>query len=513
MRYFETFAGVGGFGLGIRAAMPGAECVGLSENDPYASNVLRDRHLGVTNFGDITKVAWGGVPDFDLLVGGVPCQAWSIAGRRGGFDDPRGQMWAEFARALHEKRPRRFVAENVRDLLSHDKGRSFASIRAMLEAEGYAIRHGVLDARDFGVPQMRKRVFIVGFRDEGEAAAFRMPEPTRPGTTIASVLEPEAPAKYFLKPETAKKILARLKRPEDVLERLGIDVVMLKQNQRREVRTGDVAGALPASQPTSQAQFVLQQHGGETRAYDAAPPITAGSDGDRQQVILGSMFEPDGNGKRGVRYNAADEAQTLRASSMTSDRSQFVLGSNDDISYAIDANYGKGAATGARGGKGDANRGKRTIVAAVLRNVNQRHGGRTVADDIAPTLKSSDGGGLTRAAVVSAARGKFEGKVSDVAPAVTASRYDCNHLLALYDAGAITLRRLMPVECERLQGWPDGWTSRGILIGKCKEHPDMPCTHAVAAMSDTQRYRMTGNGVAAPVVEAVMREIARASAR
>ncbi|MEY5060926.1 MAG: hypothetical protein RIS45_847 [Planctomycetota bacterium] len=449
------------------------------------------------------------MPDFDLLTGGVPCQAWSVAGKRGGFADPRGGMWGEFARALREKRPRFFIAENVRGLLSHDKGRSFEAIQEMLMDAGYNIQHQVLDARDFGVPQMRQRVFIVGFRDRSEEEAwarFRFPKPSNPGTTISLVLEQEVAPKYFLKPETAKKILARLKRPEEVLERLGISgAAMIKQNQRREVRTGEAAGTLPASQPASQAQFVVQQHHGEARAYDAARPITAGSDGDRQQVVLGSMFETDADGRRGVAYNANDEAQTLRSSSMTSDRSQFVLGAKEDVSYALDANYHKGPSSGSEGGRGSANKGKRTVVAAVLRNVNQRHGGLTVSDDVAPTLKSSDGAGLTRAAIVSAARGKFDGKVSEAAPAVTASRYDCNHLLALYDAGMLTLRRLTPLECERLQGWPDGWTSEGNAFGA------RGIGHSIDRMSDTQRYRMTGNGVAAPVVEAIVREIMRAS--
>lgn len=534
MRYFDTFAGVGGFGLGVRTAVPGAECVGSSENDAFAASVLHARHPDVKNHGDISKIKWGEVPDFDLLTGGVPCQAWSVAGNRGGFDDPRGGMWAEFARALNAKKPRWFIAENVKGLLSHDKGRSFEAIKQMLAkaGDGYYIHHGVLDARDFGVPQMRQRVFIVGFNVLSDSDLFRFPKPTRPGTVISDILEQDVEAKYFLKPETARKILSRLKRPEELFERLGIgpvavqDVlrgnkvqngagykndggaftmttqgeqgVMIKINQRREARIGDVAGALPASQPTSQAQFVVQQHHNETRVSDAARPLTAGSDSDRQQ---------------------------------------YVLGAKDQVSYALDANYHKGPSSGAQGGRGSANKGKRTVIISmrgldgvnmpepeesgqvpalrsasggstrplILRNVNQRHGGQTMADDVAPTLKSSDGGGLTRAAVISPARGKFSGKVSDAAPTMTGGRWDCNHLLALYDAGEITLRRLTPLECERLQGWPDGWTSEGNAFGA------RGIGHSIDRISDTQRYRMTGNGVASPVVAAIVREIVRAS--
>ena len=107
-------------------------------------------------------------------------------------------------------------------------------------------------------------------------------------------------------------------------------------------------------------------------------------------------------------------------------------------------------------------------------------------------------------------RGKFDGKVSVVAPAVTASRFDCNHLIALYDAGVITLRRLMPVECERLQGWPDDWTCGGQLELTEAERAKGYGAGRIVDVSDTQRYRMTGNGVAAPVVESVIRNLAAA---
>lgn len=208
MRYFDMFAGVGGFSLGIerayeeknrRMAREGGQdvrmerprpeegdmlgdsdvlherdsgcpdtkkpsCIGLSEIDKYASAVLKYRFPNTTNYGDCSKINWSEVPDFDLLTGGVPCQSWSIAGKRGGFDDLRGTMWWEFTRALREKQPKWFIAENVKGLLSHDKGKSFEKICEELCDCGYAIDFELLNAKNFGVPQNRERVFIIGKR-------------------------------------------------------------------------------------------------------------------------------------------------------------------------------------------------------------------------------------------------------------------------------------------------------------------------------------------------------------
>jgi len=116
------------------------------------------------NFGDITKIKADELPDFDLLTGGVPCQSWSIAGKRGGFQDERGSMWSQYCRILKAKQPKFFIAENVKGLLSHDGGKSMEKICEMLCESGYALDFDVLNAKNFGVPQNRERVFIVGIR-------------------------------------------------------------------------------------------------------------------------------------------------------------------------------------------------------------------------------------------------------------------------------------------------------------------------------------------------------------
>lgn len=162
MKFFDAFAGIGGFHLGIKNAINNAFCVGYSEIDKYAISVYEKHFKGVKNYGDITKINAKELPDFDCLVGGFPCQAFSIAGKRRGFDDTRGTLFFELARILKAKQPRLFVFENVKGLLSHDSGRTFKTIITTLNELGYDLQWQVLNSKNFGVPQNRERVFIVG---------------------------------------------------------------------------------------------------------------------------------------------------------------------------------------------------------------------------------------------------------------------------------------------------------------------------------------------------------------
>ena len=207
MRYFSTFSGIGGFEVGIHNAYRNALgrgqedsprvdekrprlfskkrkdissakgsvgecaadrtderplCVGYSEIDKYASSVYEKHFEGVKNYGDITEINEKELPDFDCLVGGFPCQAFSLAGKRRGFEDTRGTLFFDLARILKEKQPRLFVFENVKGLLSHDKGRTFTTIIATIDELGYDCQWQVLNSKNFGVPQNRERVIIVG---------------------------------------------------------------------------------------------------------------------------------------------------------------------------------------------------------------------------------------------------------------------------------------------------------------------------------------------------------------
>lgn len=159
MRYFSTFSGIGGFELGLG---PKHECVGYSEIDPYAIQIYQSHFPNHKNYGDITKISAKELPDFDIIVGGFPCQSFSIAGKRGGFNDTRGTLFFDIARIIKEKRPRLLLLENVKGLLSHDQGRTFRTIITAIDELGYDVQWQVLNSKNFGVPQNRERVFIIG---------------------------------------------------------------------------------------------------------------------------------------------------------------------------------------------------------------------------------------------------------------------------------------------------------------------------------------------------------------
>ncbi len=161
------FAGIGGFREGLTRA-GGFVCVGHCECDKYAERSYRALFdtEGEWYTEDARKADPKTMPGFDLLCGGFPCQAFSCAGARRGFGDPRGTLFFELARLAEARHPRYLLFENVPGLLSHDGGRTFAAILNALDRLGYAVEWQVLNSKDFGVPQSRRRVYIVGFLDE-----------------------------------------------------------------------------------------------------------------------------------------------------------------------------------------------------------------------------------------------------------------------------------------------------------------------------------------------------------
>lgn len=162
LTFFDFFSGIGGFRLGLERA--GFKCVGYCDSDKYA-NKLYSNYFDTEKecfFDDITKINTTDLPDFDILCGGFPCQSFSIAGKRRGFEDTRGTMFFEVARILSDKRPRYFILENVKGLLNHDGGKTFQTILEVLSYIGYKVQWQLLNSKFFGVPQNRERVYIIG---------------------------------------------------------------------------------------------------------------------------------------------------------------------------------------------------------------------------------------------------------------------------------------------------------------------------------------------------------------
>ena len=165
--YIDLFSGIGGFREGLSRAGDFV-CVGHCEIDKYADQSYRALFdtKGEWFREDVREADPDEMPDFDLLCGGFPCQSFSIAGHRGGFADPRGTLFFEIARLTAAKRPAYLLLENVPGLLNHDGGRTFAAILHTLDGLGYGVEWQVLNSKDFGVPQSRKRVYLVGYLDE-----------------------------------------------------------------------------------------------------------------------------------------------------------------------------------------------------------------------------------------------------------------------------------------------------------------------------------------------------------
>ena len=164
IKYLDMFAGIGGFRSGLEK-IGGFKCIGYCEIDKYAKLSYEAMYdtKGELYFNDARKINPKELPDIDLITGGFPCQSFSIAGRRKGFEDTRGTLFFEIARIASDKKPKYLFLENVPGLLSHDRGRTFKTILSSLDELGYDVTWQVLNSKDFGVPQSRKRLYIVGF--------------------------------------------------------------------------------------------------------------------------------------------------------------------------------------------------------------------------------------------------------------------------------------------------------------------------------------------------------------
>jgi len=162
MKYFSAFSGIGGFDLAINRIIPNAICVGYSEVDKYAIKVYEKRFPNRICFGDITRIDTKTLPDFDVFFGGFPCQDISLAGKRAGLYGSRSGLFFEIIRIIREKQPSIILLENVKGLLSSNGGWDFARVLIELDECGYDVEWQCLNSKNFGVPQNRERLFIIG---------------------------------------------------------------------------------------------------------------------------------------------------------------------------------------------------------------------------------------------------------------------------------------------------------------------------------------------------------------
>ena len=198
-KFIDLFAGIGGIRIPFQEL--GGKCVFTSEWDKFSQKTYK-ANFGEEPAGDITKIEASSIPDFDILLGGFPCQPFSQAGLHKGFEDTRGTLFFEIERIIQEKRPKAFLLENVKQLKGHDGGRTFRVIMDHLHALNYLAEAKVLKAADFGVPQIRERIYIVGFDKEfydiPDDYSFAFPEPKGVQTRVGDILQDEVDEKYTI---------------------------------------------------------------------------------------------------------------------------------------------------------------------------------------------------------------------------------------------------------------------------------------------------------------------------
>lgn len=215
-KFIDLFAGIGGFRLAMQNLS--GKCVFTSEWDKEAKRTYKT-NFGERPFGDITKEETKAfIPDgFDLLCAGFPCQAFSIAGKRGGFEDTRGTLFFDVAEIIKRKQPKAIFLENVKGLRNHNGGKTLATILNVLRNDlGYFVPEPqIINAKDFGVPQNRERIYIVGFHPSTNVTEFSYPKPLNKKVTFADIKEKEVPAtKYFLSTQYVQTLVNHKARHE-----------------------------------------------------------------------------------------------------------------------------------------------------------------------------------------------------------------------------------------------------------------------------------------------------------
>jgi len=415
VKFFDLFAGIGGFRLALERE--GYECVGFCEIDKWARKLYKAYYdtEGEVEYEDATKIVPELLPDFDVLTAGFPCQAFSIAGKRRGFEDTRGTLFFEIARIARVKRPTYLLLENVKGLLSHDGGRTFETILKTLDELGYDAEWQVLNSKDFGVPQNRERVFIVGhLRGKSRPKVFPITE---------------ADKVYYEPPKAEKKYAVS----EQPTERNG-NLVYDPYNGK--VREDGTVGTLRTNYSNGNSWIV-------ERPRKVGNIYPSGGQ-------AGNVFEPNG------------------------------------ISPCLTRGCGKDNHWGG---------GVPLIIANTVPS-GHRAGNVYLPEGIAPTLMENHGKVVQIAdrpirlgTIGSDSQGNRIYSPKGLAPTLISS--GSGNKAGLYLLEDLRIRRLTPLECFRLQGFPDD------IYYKAKE----------IGISDTQLYKMTGNTVTVQVVQTIARKL------
>ena len=431
MNYISLFSGIEA--ASVAWGPLGWTPVAFAEIEPFCCDLLAKRFPEVPNLGNVSGVDWAEYEgSVDVVIGGSPCQAFSLAGRRLGLMDERGQLMLEFVRCVREAKPRWVIWENVPGVLSQDRGRAFGTLLGELEDCGYALAWRVLDAQFFGVPQRRRRVFLIG-------------HPV-PGCAAGVLFEPDC-----MRGDNPPSREKRAQLAADAQRRAGCGHRVL---------------------PFDTTQMTSPQNGSNPQWGDPCHPLCA--QGHTPTVCIG--LSAGQSATAGSIAAQPEIAPTLRAGESGTNQVPSVC-------YAIAGNI-----IGREPENGGHHLGVEDDGAMFTLTTADRHAvafswsqdaGFSAVDECTPTLRAAHSGepavcmadDTARAAVDEDLAGTL--KCGGMPPTVA------------YD---YIVRRLMPVECERLQGFPDGWTDLGGT-------PDAP------------RYKACGNSMAVPVIRHIGRRI------
>lgn len=466
-RYVSIFSGVEAATLAWEPL--GWEPVAFSEIEPFPCAVLANRWPDVPNLGDITKIDWKEEIDgtIDLVVGGSPCQSFSVAGKREGLKGASGLMF-EYIRCVQELRPRWFLWENVPGALTSEDGGAFGQLLREMDELGYSLAWRVLDAQFFGVAQRRRRLFLVGH------------------------LGAESPAEVLFEPDCLSG------NPQSSREKR-------KELARRAGRSAACAGFKYSAAPRANTIGYAEEQANTLTADWHAPAVLPLS-GTGQHYMAMSQYGTEVAGcltARGDSSPCADRGQNIVC--MTGTQAHCHI--SDEIAGCLTAHMGKDDAPVVMDGT--------NIQTYVCETAHSGSNGLGVGEsDIFPTLDTSSGPAFTLLAnhphMVAAGSGSEPIAMGDLNAHTAICRNVCPTLKCggdgamvasetadkIMEANPMLVRRLTPLECERLQGFPDGHT---LIRWKGKPAEECP---------DGPRYKAIGNSMAVPVMRWIGKRIA-----
>jgi len=442
MKYIDLFGGIGGFRLGIEKVTNGEwECVWYNDIDKYAVNVYNRRFNENYEARDIRNVDEGEIPRHDCICAGFPCQSFSIAGKRRGLEDTRGTLFFEICRVAQHHKPKLLFLENVRGLLSHDEGNTFKTILKSLWELGYDVEWQVLNSKDFGVPQNRERVFIIGHLG---GFGGRQIFPIGNGNKSFAELQ-------RLKVGAITSRRGNAKSDGDyIVESFG---ATLQEEDSISVTAHCLRGG--ARQRYDTETCIAIADGGQSyRVYSSSgisPTITTPSGGHHlPKIECHPCLTPDRLEKRqhGRRFKEDGvEMFTLTGQDVHGVELRYVLGDGRPNRSCLKS--GRTA----------------ELIEKISPGIRAEHHNTADVHFIPDIANTVDQDGYLRFGE----RPHVENGKPQLLP-----------------IGYRRIRRPTPIECERLQGFPDGWT-------ECE--------------SDTQRYKMLGNAVTVNVIEAIAKRL------